>query len=1125
MNLLRNRDKKKYFVFINKIINFLNNLPKPKRVLFYFILIILLTLAFVFRQFYVEATTNLSTSILIVSLLKDTCSLFKIEIGEKCGWSVFSFWLISGLLAYLLIFIFLTRFKIKDKVKLFTFYGATGFILGILRIVLSIKSINDFRDYGLTPNVIVIILIFPLGYVLCAILFGILVELLKVKRYAYAILILFLFLILASYVLPYKVEPNMTVHQHITKEASKVWKLIPFEVKNHTRSSIQAQLDDDGYQGGEDAVVGSGEEDEGPELFPFKNHFWNPDNPNTLSNGSYNDGLDVFGVNVDSSYKKAKELWTERVIKNYLKGNINESYYWLGRVVHLLEDAAQPSHVLIDCHMDRPVGRFICSGSQGDNGSDDSVLEEYTGNNFTILQNTFNWSGENFAGQQYDYDNLQNMANFNWREVEPTRPLDKQNIELFRLFWYVAQKTQYFASDDVDGNTVYVNISGSQKDFSTSLWAGDGVTIINRSSDLADDDITDDGEDIKTITNAVIPHSMKAVAGLYRLFWDAVHIDWPTYHHDNRRTGFTLLKGDIPSSESIDPKNLVLEKDLATDHFARPSIGDIDNDGTMDIVISASFNSSTGHVYAAEHEVPFESVNKKLKEIFGFDLFKTKLEQRWDLNIGEPVRGTPSIGNIDSDSTKEVVFGLVSGKVKALDINGGTASEKWSYSVPAKESGIGTFAGETRYTAIDDIDLDGTNEVIFTDYLQGSPEKWPGDVYVLNGATGALKYNYTTTNNSAEGAVSLANVDSDDYMEIIVPSYYGVYVFDYDQSANKLKQKWNNSDGRVYGAAVVYDIDRDNEYEIIYTTTNLNCAAGKSCYNRIKIVNASNGHEEKNISLSIYSIVTPSIANLDSDSNLEIVVVGKTSSSMITNDRVEAYDSSSSNQDWQYTASNNIVNSAPNIADLDGDGNYNVLLSKNDTELLILKNDGTLNFTYNAGGLVGSSPIVGDLDDDGTAEIATKRVGASDSAIFSILSGSNKPPRLNYVINNITGLTGGLIDINESGKITGTDPDGDQLTFSYSSPFNLSGLWQTNVNDTGNYTVLVEVSDGRLSSYQYVDIMVFDSSKTSATTNFADGSSKKSFAFTQLENKTIQVRLPKQSTVAYSKLGLRGSTS
>ena len=39
--------------------------------------------------------------------------------------------------------------------------------------------------------------------------------------------------------------------------------------------------------------------------------------------------------------------------------------------------------------------------------------------------------------------------------------------------------------------------------------------------------------------------------GLYKLFWDTVHsFDWPTYHHDNQRTGFTLLKGDIDATNT-----------------------------------------------------------------------------------------------------------------------------------------------------------------------------------------------------------------------------------------------------------------------------------------------------------------------------------------------------------------------------------------------------------------------------------------------------------------------------------------------------------------------------------------------------------------------------------------------
>ncbi|NQV09364.1 S8 family serine peptidase, partial [Candidatus Woesearchaeota archaeon] len=36
-------------------------------------------------------------------------------------------------------------------------------------------------------------------------------------------------------------------------------------------------------------------------------------------------------------------------------------------------------------------------------------------------------------------------------------------------------------------------------------------------------------------------------------------IDWPTFHHDNRRTGFTLLKGDISDESDVNQVNLVLQ--------------------------------------------------------------------------------------------------------------------------------------------------------------------------------------------------------------------------------------------------------------------------------------------------------------------------------------------------------------------------------------------------------------------------------------------------------------------------------------------------------------------------------------------------------------------------------------
>ena len=129
-------------------------------------------------------------------------------------------------------------------------------------------------------------------------------------------------------------------------------------------------------------------------------------------------------------------------------------------------------------------------------------------------------------------------------------------IELFRLFWYTAQKTQYWASDDNDGNTVYTTLSGNQQNWDCSgsgnlnLWKDFNYTSCNS---FISDHTTLNQNTVDQETNATIPHAMKSTAGLYRLFWDTVHsFDWPTYHHDNQRTGFTLLKGDI---EATNKKN------------------------------------------------------------------------------------------------------------------------------------------------------------------------------------------------------------------------------------------------------------------------------------------------------------------------------------------------------------------------------------------------------------------------------------------------------------------------------------------------------------------------------------------------------------------------------------------
>lgn len=53
-----------------------------------------------------------------------------------------------------------------------------------------------------------------------------------------------------------------------------------------------------------------------------------------------------------------------------------------------------------------------------------------------------------------------------------------------------------------------------------------------------------------------------------------------------------------------------------------------------------------------------------------------------------------------------------------------------------------------------------------------------------------------------------------------------------------------------------------------------------------------------------------------------------------------------------------------------------------------------------------------------------------------------------------------------------SDPDGDELIFTFTSPLNENGEWQTTYGDAGEYTVTVTASDGDLTSTQDVLLVI-----------------------------------------------------
>lgn len=293
------------------------------------------------------------------------------------------------------------------------------------------------------------------------------------------------------------------------------------------------------FYNGDDLVVGASEEDSDiiearlisvRFLVPsYMEHFWNPD----IGNGHLGFCADVdFGcpgsdqgmITLGGSYARAEGLF-QMAVQRYTDGSILEGYYLLGRVAHLLSDLTVPAHVHGDAHPG-PLGRrFAGSCEQGCGAVDGEPLENF----LKSAKRLRVFDGVDVTAYRFA-SLLQGVSDFTWPAVSPAWV---KNPALFRLFWFTAQTTQYLASSgdpalrgrceagDVcfafargdEGG--YARADGSPGALVAPLWAG---PIVLR-------DPCQVSRRLKETARFTVPHALAAVAGLYRLFWDATHDD------------------------------------------------------------------------------------------------------------------------------------------------------------------------------------------------------------------------------------------------------------------------------------------------------------------------------------------------------------------------------------------------------------------------------------------------------------------------------------------------------------------------------------------------------------------------------------------------------------------------
>lgn len=99
--------------------------------------------------------------------------------------------------------------------------------------------------------------------------------------------------------------------------------------------------------------------------------------------------------------------------------------------------------------------------------------------------------------------------------------------------------------------------------------------------------------------------------------------------------------------------------------------------------------------------------------------------------------------------------------------------------------------------------------------------------------------------------------------------------------------------------------------------------------------------------------------------------------------------------------------------------------------------------------------------DDGSSADEGLEDGGDDFAEDDSTEGEDMPTK--------TVLEGELV---EFPNLKATDPDGDEITYTFTGPLDDSGEWQTEVGDAGRYTVTITASDGENEVSQDVLVIV-----------------------------------------------------
>jgi hypothetical protein len=217
--------------------------------------------------------------------------------------------------------------------------------------------------------------------------------------------------------------------------------------------------------------------------------------------------------------------------------------------------------------------------------------------------------------------------------------------------------------------------------------------------------------------------------------------------------------------------------------------------------------------------------------------------------------------------------------------------------------------------SICDADADGEMEVLFvTDDYISQNDSGIGTVYCVDAATGDEEWSTYVGGELILGAVTAANLDGDDALEIVVGATSGSNYIKVLNGSNGALQHSLAISGGTYAGASIADVDGNGTLDIVASSSGgmLYCWDGSTG-------NSISGFP---VDLDTWTRGGVSIGDIDLDGELELVMAGRDGKLYAVN-----HDGSMA-AGFPITVSSNPLSGQPALGDIDGDGRLEILFGE-----------------------------------------------------------------------------------------------------------------------------------------------------------------------------------------------------